>query len=236
MSADSETEKNPRASRMHRDGKLSFRRRVPEVEVEGEDLPLLVAGEEPPDLAELLPAGFEHVEIEVGPGKGSYQLAAMEARPDTFTLGIEAAPSYAKFAAERLKRTGRENGMFLADNAKAFLKEQVADGELDRLHVYYPDPWPKRRHRKRRFFTPEMPEVIHRVLKADGWLLVATDNAALAGEICRVLGGSPLLVRDEVEERRLMDGPPGHGFTPTSFERKYIEEGRVLRRYAWRRV
>ncbi len=221
-------------SRMHGDGKLSFRRRVPEVTAEG--LPLRIAGEHPPDLNELVPEPFDHVEIEVGPGKGTFLIAAALARPDTFMLGIEASPGYATYAAEKLQKSGQDNALLLADNAKAYLKEQVPADALDRLHVYFPDPWPKRRHRKRRFFTPEMPEVIHATLRPDGWLLIATDNAALAGEICRVLGASPLFARDLDEEQRLRSGPPGFGFSPTNFERKYLVEGRIIRRYAFRPV
>ncbi|MCA8955433.1 MAG: tRNA (guanosine(46)-N7)-methyltransferase TrmB [Planctomycetes bacterium] len=230
-----ESESKPRTSRMHADGRLSFRRRVPEVD--DPDLPLVLGGEDPPGLRELLPSEALdlEVEIEVGPGKGTFLLAATEARPEAFVLGIEASASYAKYAAEKLKQSGRRNGLLLVDNAKAFLKGQVPAGALRRLHVYFPDPWPKRRHRKRRFFTEEMPEVVHDALAADGWLLVATDNAALAGEITRVLGSSPLLVRDEAEEARLRAGPPGHGFSPTSFERKYRAEGRIIRQYAFRR-
>lgn len=219
---------------MHGDGKLSFRRRVPEVKTEG--LPLRIAGENPPDLDQLVPDGFEHIEIEVGPGKGTFLVAAAEARPDTFMLGIEASPGYATYAAEKLLKSGQENGLLLSDNAKVFLKDQVPENSLARLHVYFPDPWPKRRHRKRRFFTSEMPEVIHRALHPHGWLLIATDNAALAGEISRVVGSSPLFARDEIEEQRIRTGPEGHGFSPTNFERKYIEEGRIIRRYAFRPV
>jgi len=220
-------------SRMHSDGRLSFRRRVPEIDTDG--LPLRIAGENPPDLDEIVPAGFDRVEIEVGPGKGAFLVAAAEARPETFMLGIEASPGYATYAAQKLSKSGHQNGLLLADNAKAFLKGQVPERSLDRLHVYFPDPWPKRRHRKRRFFTAEMPEVIHRSLRRDGWLLIATDNAALAGEISRVLGSSPLFARDIAEEQRLHTGPGGHGFSPTNFERKYVEEGRVIRRYAFQR-
>lgn len=220
-------------SRMHSDGRLSFRRRVPAIDTEG--LPLRISGENPPDLEEIVPGGFDRVEIEVGPGKGTFLVAAAGARPDTFMLGIEASPGYATYAAQRLSKSGHHNGLLLVDNAKAFLKGQVPEGSLDRLHVYFPDPWPKRRHRKRRFFTSEMPEVIQRTLRHDGWLLIATDNAALAGEISRVIGSSPLFARDVAEEQRIHTGPGGHGFSPTNFERKYIDEGRVIRRYAFQR-
>lgn len=220
--------------RMHAGGKLSFRRRVPHVAAAG--LPVVEGGEDPPPFAALVPAGYASVDIEVGPGKGAFLLAASEARPETFVLGIEAAPAYAHYAAARLHKAGRRNAGLLIDNAKVYLQDRVPAASLDRLHVYFPDPWPKRRHRGRRFFTPEVTAVIERALKPDGWLLVATDNPAYAGQICRILGSASGLQRDSDEELRLRDAPPGHAFTPTSFEAKYLEAGRVIRRYAFRRV
>lgn len=222
---------------MHVGGKLSFRRRVrsrPSALPQSE-LPLRHGGEDPPRLEELVPVGTGQVEIEVGPGKGAFLVAAMQARPEAFVLGIEAAVAYAECAAERLAKSGQGNGLLLVDNGKLYLQDRVPDHSVDRIHVYFPDPWPKRRHRGRRFFTEDFVPTLERVLKPGGWLLVATDNAAYAGEICRVLGAAPNLRRVEAEEKRLLEMGPGHGFTPTNFERKYEEEGRVLRRYAWRR-
>lgn len=219
---------------MHAGGKLSFRRRVPRVLLDG--LPIVEGGENPPRFDALVPAGFAHVDIEVGPGKGAFLLAASEARPDTFVLGIEAAPAYAQYAAARLQKAGRHNAALLIDNAKVYLEDRVPAASLDRLHVYFPDPWPKRRHRGRRFFTPDVTVTIERALKPGGWLLVATDNAAYAGQICTILGAAAGLQRDVDEEQRLGAAPPGHAFTPTNFEAKYLEARRVIRRYAFRRV
>jgi tRNA (guanine-N7-)-methyltransferase len=214
-------------------GKLSFRRRVPRVANEG--LPLLVGGDAPPSLDEIVPIGYRAVEVEVGPGKGGFLLAATEARPDHFHVGIEAAQSYAEWAADQLRAAGRQNGLLLVDNAALFLRDRVPPASLTRLHVYFPDPWPKRRHRGRRFFVEDVPDVIHRVLVPGGLLLVATDNPAYAGQIARVLGASPLLLRDLDAEIELPALGPGHAFTPTNFERKYVTEGRVIRRFAFRK-
>ena len=220
--------------RLHAGGKLSFRRRVPHVDTAG--LPYLIGGDDPPPLSTLVPAGYRDIEIEVGPGKGTFLLAAAAAQPHVFHLGIEAAPAYAQFAADRVQRAGLANVLLLVDNARLYLEDRVEPGSVSRLHVYFPDPWPKRRHRKRRLFTETAPALVHRVLRPDGWLLVSTDNAAYAGQICSVLGSSLLLARDEHEEERLAAMPPGHGFSPTSFEAKYRAEGRAIRRYAFRRV
>lgn len=223
-----------RARRMSVGGRLSFRRRVPHVDPEG--LPLVQGGDDPPALEELVPAGFDSIEIEVGPGKGEFLLAASAARPDTFFVGIEAAGSYASHAASRLADAGRTNALLLVDNAALYLEDRVPAASLDRLHVYFPDPWPKRRHRGRRFFAEHSTDLVHRVLKPGGILLVATDNPGYAGQICRVLGATPLLCRDEDAEIELRALGPGHAFSPTSFERKYLEEGRIIRRFAFRRA
>ena len=219
--------------RMHQGGKLSFRGRMQD----GDDDPgefLVFGGNNPPPLHDLVPPDCRHVEIEIGPGKGAFVLAATEAKPDTFLLGIEAAPGYASMAATKLRQSGRTNGRLLVDNGKLYLEDRVDEGALDAVHVYYPDPWPKRRHKGRRFFTDDVPAVLARVLRPGGCVYVATDNAAYAGQIVRVMGSSPLFFRDEDEEARVRALGAGHAFSPTNFERKYIEEGRVLRRYAFR--
>jgi tRNA (guanine-N7-)-methyltransferase len=219
---------------MHGGGRLSFRRRVREVADDG-TLPFVMGGEDPPPLPALVRGSPAGIEVEVGPGKGAFLLAAARARPDTFVLGIEASAAYAKFAAERVRDAGLENAVLLVDNARLYLEDRVPQGALRAVHVYYPDPWPKRRHRKRRFFVAETPAVLHRCLAPGGCALIATDNAAYAGQIVALMGASPLFVRDRTEEARLRAAPPGHGFSPTNFERKYLQEGRTLRRYAFRK-
>src|SRR5690606_14581475 len=109
---------DPRAihpqSRMHGGGRLSFRRRVREVEDDG-TLPCILGGEDPPPLRDLVRGNPTAIEIEVGPGKGTFLLAAAQNRPDTFLVGIEASVAYAKFAAQRVRDAGLRNAVLLVD-------------------------------------------------------------------------------------------------------------------------
>jgi len=220
--------------RMHQGGKLSFRSRVQDHDDDPGDF-LVLGGKNPPPLEELV-GGHEHVEIEIGPGKGAFVLARTAASPHTFVLGIEAAEGYASIAATKLRASGRSNGRFLVDNGKLYLADRVAEGTLDAVHVYFPDPWPKRRHKGRRFFTDDVPATLAHALRDGAYCYVATDNAAYAGQVARVMGSAPQFERDEAEEQRVKELGPGHAFSPTNFERKYIEEGRIIRRYAFRRL
>lgn len=230
-------EKRPFNPRMHQGGKLSFRGRVQD----GDDDPgewLVVGGDNPPHLDELVPAAFlrrGQVEIEIGSGKGAFVLAGSQARPERFLLGIEAAPGYASLAATKLREANVQNALLLIDNGKLYLQDRVAPGDLAAVHVYFPDPWPKRRHAGRRFFTDEAPALLARAIADGGFLYFASDNACYSGQVVRVMGNSPDFVRDAEQEARVQGMGPGHAFSPTHFERKYIEEGRIIRRFAFRR-
>ena len=220
----------PRRYRAYLCSKVSYRRAGPKVDLKG--LPLVDARDGPPPWEKLVPPG-RPVELEVGPGKGRFLLEAARARPGVFFLGVEAAFPYATYTADRLKRAGLENALVVLDDATLFLEEAVPDRALQALHVYFPDPWPKRRHRKRRFFRPAVLPLLHRVLAPDGRLFVSTDATAYFGEILALLGTSPCFERaPELEAEGAL--PPEEAFGPTNFETKYRREGRPIHKAAWR--
>ncbi|PIE23320.1 MAG: tRNA (guanosine(46)-N7)-methyltransferase TrmB [Planctomycetota bacterium] len=218
--------------RIHRSGRLAFRAQVREAK--RDDLPLLVAGDAPFAWSDLVPADAGEVEMEIGCGKGSFLVAAAQSRPETFFLGVEAGPAYASYCADRLARNGLSNAQMLSDDARLLLADSVPAGALSRLHVYYPDPWPKRRHRKRRLFDLEWPELSARALRIGGELLIATDNTRYFGEILAVMGSTSLFRRDSQREREYGDESPGLAFGPTNFAQKYLKEGRARHRAVYR--
>jgi hypothetical protein len=129
-----------------------------------------------------------------------------------------------------------DDSLLLIDNGKLYLQDRVPEASLTAVHVYFPDPWPKRRHSGRRFFTDDVTAVLARAIRDDGHVFVATDNAGYGGQVARVMGAAVDFVFDEEERDRRIEAGPGHAFSPTNFERKYIEEGRIIRRYAFRRL
>lgn len=188
--------------------------------------------EGPIDWRELF--GDDHpVELEVGPGKGLYLANAAQERPGRNFLGIEMARKYALMAAERIAKKGLANVRVTRDDAAAFLKRKVAPGSLAAVHIYYPDPWWKKRHRKRRIFTDEFVADVTRTLGPGGEFHLATDVAEYFGVMMEVMAAqtrlAPIPVPDLPEAAHEQD-------YLTNFERKYRKEGRASHRASYRLV
>ena len=121
---------------------------------------------------------------------------------------------------------GAENVRLIRTDAADFLAEHVADESVEGFHLYFPDPWPKKRHHKRRFFCSENLEQMLRCLKPGGWINIATDHQDYFEQIQTV-------TRQAVEGGRAKIIPfirpvgAGQGeHVGTNYERKYLKEGR----------
>jgi tRNA (guanine-N7-)-methyltransferase len=110
------------------------------------------------------------LEVEVGSGKGLFLRSAAAARPDTDFLGIEIAARYARFCAAGLARGGLTNAVMVVGDAVRLFAEVVPEGILAAVHVYFPDPWWKRRHKKRRVMRESLVRDIERTLRPGGLL------------------------------------------------------------------
>ena len=115
------------------------------------------------------------LEIEIGSGKGLFISAAAAANPDRNFLGCEIAHKYAQFAAARLARAGIANGRMIDGDALRLLREFLPDCCAVAVHVYFPDPWWKLRHRKRRVLNTACLQDVTRVLVPGGRLHFWTD-------------------------------------------------------------
>ena len=137
-------------------------------------------------LSELYPRrGSLHVEI--GSGKGTFLLNQARAHPDINYLGIEWANKFYRYSVDRMRRWQVDNVRILRADAREVIGGYLSDASVAAFHIYFPDPWPKKRHHKRRFFTPANIQQIIRCLTNDGELRIATDHADYFQIICELL-------------------------------------------------
>lgn len=115
------------------------------------------------------------LEVEVGTGKGLFLSQASQQWPTRRFLGIEISPRYARFAAARLAGQQSVNARVLDGDGVRFFREFLETGSVRAVHVYFPDPWWKRRHRKRRVMHGAFLQDIERVLRPEGILYFRTD-------------------------------------------------------------
>lgn len=167
--------------------------------------------------------GNDHpIEMEIGMGKGTFITEQARTRPEVNFFGIEWARWYWRYASDRLRRHGCANSRTVRAEAGYFLSEFVADSSLDVLHIYFPDPWPKARHQKRRLIQEPFLRQAERVLAPAGRLQIVTDHQDYFEQIESVVNRSALIVIDYNRPGSANEGE----FVGTNFERKYRREGR----------
>jgi tRNA (guanine-N7-)-methyltransferase len=110
------------------------------------------------------------LEVEIGSGKGLFLTSASAANVDHNFLGIEIIAKYAGHAAGRLAAAGVKNALMIHGNAEPLFAERFEAGCLEAVHVYFPDPWWKKRHRKRRVVNTSSIANISRCLRVGGRL------------------------------------------------------------------
>lgn len=174
----------------------------------------------PIELDDLLPCQGPW-EVELGFGKGRFMLKSALQNPDRRFLGIELVSKYYRLLARRARRQGADNLLVVRAEALYLLSSVLPKGFASVLHVYFPDPWPKIRHRKRRLFDPETVDLVLGLLRPGGRLCFATDFLEYGELVYDILRDYPGLSL----ERRDTPWPDG---ARTNYEAKYIEEGRPI--------
>ena len=168
------------------------------------------------------------VHIEIGSGKGTFLVSETCAHPENNYLGIEWANRYYRLAVDRLGRWAIDNVRIMRTDAAFFFAEHVPDNSVSWFHIYFPDPWPKARHNKRRLICTGNVEQIIRCLEPGGVLNLATDHADYFEQMEEVLNAEfdkgTLLQIPFTRASGAKDGE----IVGTNFERKYIVEGRKI--------
>lgn len=200
--------------------------------VDPEALPPYTAG--PIDLRGWFgPHGHRPLELEIGSGKGTFLVQEAAGRPDVNYIGLEYARAFWRYASDRCRRHGLANVRLVCVEAGFFVQYYVPDASLSQVHVYFPDPWPKKRHHKRRLLTADFLRHLQRVLVPGGLVRIATDHGDYFEWILDHAGR----VADRLD-RLPFDSPVSAAadeLVGTNFERKYRREGRDFHGLALRK-
>lgn len=172
------------------------------------------------------------LEIEMGSGKGLFLASSAAAHPERCYVGIEIAHKYSRHAAARLAKRELTNAKMIHGDGIKLFKEHVPDASLAAVHVYFPDPWWKARHRKRRVMRPEFVREVERTLLPGGELHFWTDveeyfHAALETLREATTLAGPLPVEEKLAEHDLD--------YRTHFERRMRLHGEAVYRSLFRK-
>jgi tRNA (guanine-N7-)-methyltransferase len=166
------------------------------------------------------------VHIEIGSGKGTFIINEAKAQPEVDFLGIEWASKYYRHAIDRVGRWALKNIRLLRTDGATFLAEHINDQSVSCVHLYFPDPWPKKRHNKRRFVNQSNLEQVHRILEPTGVFKMATDHADYFDQMQTVLNENSH--RFKIVEFLPTAGARTGEWVGTNFERKYLKEQRPV--------
>ena len=167
-------------------------------------------------------------DVEIGSGKGKFLNEIASANPERNFLAVERSAKYHRLCCDRSARRGLTNVRLLRTTGEDLLFRLLEEESAANIYVLFPDPWPKKRHHKRRFFKPENVAALGRTLAAGGRLLVKSDHADYAKIIGEVLSAAPAL--------RPIDATEAFAGLPvTGFEHKYAIEGRPIHLFAFAR-
>ena len=169
--------------------------------------------------------------LEIGSGNGEAAAAMAAADPDSDLLAVEVYPQGVADLMVRAAELGLENVRIYQGDALPLLWHGIEPDSLDQIRVYFPDPWPKKRHHKRRIIQPAHTATMRGLLRPGGIIHCATDIADYAERMLEVLDA------DEGLENTADGFAPRPEHRPvTKFERRGVRAGRDIFDLVFRRV
>jgi tRNA (guanine-N7-)-methyltransferase len=159
------------------------------------------------------------VVVEIGSGKGRFLIASALEQPGVNFIGIEKSLHYHRVIRERVGKRGLPNVRLINHDAFLVLQKMFADDSVSEIHIYFPDPWPRKREQKRRIIRPDALAEMRRVLVPGGSGIYVTDHREYFD------ASAPLIAQFFESETRI----PGPADLPrTNYEAKYRAEGREI--------
>ena len=182
---------------------------------------------QPQDLPALLQRPFERLEMEIGCGNGHFMAEYCGANPKILFIGVEIKKKRCLKAQAKIDKRQLANARVIHGSAEAALTA-LPDDSVDAFHLYFPDPWPKTRHRRRRFLRRENIETLRCKLKPGGFIFVVTDffDYYLHTKVLFVLHeGLSLIAR-----------PPSLSVFRSVFAQRFADKGKEVRALTVRRT
>jgi tRNA (guanine-N7-)-methyltransferase len=171
------------------------------------------------------------LEFEIGCGKGKFLVSRAEESQDRNFVGLDRVGKWMKVGDKRGTQRQLSNLVFIKAEAGEFLKI-LEPACADVIHMYFPDPWPKRRHRSRRLFTAAFLTLLHSKLKPGGLIELATDDADYFLQMKQSIEEAPLAweaKRETINERI------AYSHLKTNYELKFEAVGRPLHYFELRK-
>jgi len=163
--------------------------------------------------------------FEIGSGKGDFIVAISKENPDIHYLAIEKVQTVAGIMAKKIVEEGIQNVKVFANDVN-ILFDSMKSESVDIIYLNFVDPWPKKRHEKRRLTFPKFLEQYYRILKKDGLLIFKSDNDGLYEYTCEVI---------QETKFKVLENEPNYEFSSvndamTEYERKYRNQGKSIHR------
>lgn len=172
------------------------------------------------------------VELDIGCGRGLFTFNAASQNPDVNYLGLEIDYREGRRAAQRLLKREMPNARIIGGDCKVVLTRLIARHSVRAAHVYYPDPWWKKRHHKRRLFTAEFTDMLADVVEPSGHVHSWSDVAEYFDIIKDLMDSHPEFLACAPPAEH----DPQHDLDyQTSFDRKKRKLGLPIYRGLWQR-
>lgn len=182
---------------------------------------------EPLDISPLFPKA-QPLEIELGCGDASFLLNYAQAHPERNFIGVERLSGRIRKLDRKGRRAGLTNLRGVRIESGYFLEYLVPAHSASALHIYFPDPWPKRKHLKNRFINERFPEIARRVLTPNGIVYLRTDHEDYFQQMLNVFA--------PINFFRAIETPEELSTIQTDFEADFQKQGIHTRRAAYQLV
>ena len=179
---------------------------------------------EPLNVAEYFPHP-QPLEIELGCGDASFLLSYAQAHPERNFIGVERLGGRIRKLDRKGRRAGLTNLRGVRIESGYFLEYLVPPKSATALHIYFPDPWPKRKHLKNRFINERFPAIAERVLQSGGIVYLRTDHTDYFEQMQSVFA--------EAKNFRSIETPEELSSVLTDFEAEFLKQGLKTNRAAY---